>query len=139
MPGFPSVYYGDEIGMEGLKDPFNRKAFPWGHMDMELLGFFEKLGEIRANNHMLKDAEFVPISGADGCIAYAREKDGNPKHSIILIANRAPDAIDYRLPDHVTNPIKLIGDGEIEENTVHLPAESFILLENVKVYLKDQL
>lgn len=139
LPGFPSVYYGDEIGMEGLKDPFNRKAFPWGHMDMELLGFFEKLGEIRANNHMLKDAEFVPISGADGCIAYAREKDGNPKHSIILIANRAPDAIDYRLPDHVTNPIKLIGDGEIRENTVHLPAESFILLENVKVYLKDQL
>lgn len=29
LPGFPSVYYGDEVGMEGLKDPFNRQAFPW--------------------------------------------------------------------------------------------------------------
>lgn len=141
LPGFPSVYYGDEVGMEGLKDPFNRQAFPWGNLDMGLLGFFEKLGKIRTNNHMLKDAEFVPISGADGCIAYAREKDGNPKHSIILIANRALEAIDYRLPDYITNPIKLIGDGEISEDkrTVHLPPESFILFENVKVYLKEQL
>ena len=141
LPGFPSVYYGDEVGMEGLKDPFNRQAFPWRNLDMELLGFFEKLGKIRANNHMLRDAEFVPISGADGCIAYAREKDGNPKHSIILIANRASEAIDYRLPDYITNPIKLIGDGEISEDkrTVHLPPESFILFENVKVYLKEQL
>ncbi len=141
LPGFPSVYYGDEVGMEGLKDPFNRQAFPWGNLDMDLLGFFEKLGKIRANNHMLRDAEFVPISGADGCIAYAREKDGNPKHSIILIANRASEAIDYRLPDYITNPIKLIGDGEISEDkrTVHLPPESFILFENVKVYLKEQL
>ena len=141
LPGFPSVYYGDEVGMEGLKDPFNRQAFPWGNLDMDLLGFFEKLGKIRANNHMLRDAEFVPISGADGCIAYAREKDGNPKHSIILIANRASEAIDYRLSDYITNPIKLIGDGEISEDkrTVHLPPESFILFENVKVYLKEQL
>lgn len=33
LPGIPCVYYGDEAGMEGYRDPFNRVCFPWGHED----------------------------------------------------------------------------------------------------------
>lgn len=139
LPGFPSIYYGDEVGMQGLKDPFNRRAFPWGSLDMDLLGFYEQMGSIRTNNHMFKNAEFVPISAADGCIAYAREKDGNPRHSMILVANRGGNPITYYLPEHVKNPIKLIGDGTVEGNRIELPAESFIILENVRVYLKENI
>ena len=37
LPGIPCVYYGDEAGMEGYRDPFNRGCFPWGHEDAELV------------------------------------------------------------------------------------------------------
>lgn len=41
MPGMPCVYYGDEAGMEGTADPFNRTPYPWGHEDHELIRFFQ--------------------------------------------------------------------------------------------------
>jgi 4-alpha-glucanotransferase len=36
LPGIPCVYYGDECGVQGTADPYNRGTFPWGHEDMEL-------------------------------------------------------------------------------------------------------
>ncbi|MBR6005830.1 MAG: glycoside hydrolase family 13 protein, partial [Clostridia bacterium] len=41
LPGVPCIYYGDEAGVEGYRDPFNRTAFPWGKENMELLGWYE--------------------------------------------------------------------------------------------------
>ena len=42
FPGSPTVYYGDEAGMEGFEDPFNRHTFPWGQQDRELTGWFAR-------------------------------------------------------------------------------------------------
>jgi glycosidase len=47
MPGIPCIYYGDEVGMEGAKDPFNRRTYPWGREDQDLLSFFREMGDIR--------------------------------------------------------------------------------------------
>ena len=47
FPGSPTVYYGDEAGMEGYKDPFNRGCYPWGQENGELLAWYRRLGEIR--------------------------------------------------------------------------------------------
>ena len=43
MPGSPTIYYGDEAGMQGYGDPLNRRTFPWGHEDEELLYFYRTL------------------------------------------------------------------------------------------------
>lgn len=47
MPGVPCLYYGDEAGMCGMADPFNRGAYPWGREDTDLVSYFQALGRLR--------------------------------------------------------------------------------------------
>lgn len=47
LPGLPTIFYGDEVGLEGYEDPINRRPFPWDNMDMDLLCHYKKLGELR--------------------------------------------------------------------------------------------
>lgn len=54
FPGSPTVYYGDEAGMEGFEDPFNRRTFPWGHEEPELLDWFTRLGHLRQESAALR-------------------------------------------------------------------------------------
>ena len=48
LPGVPSIFYGDEVGLEGYEDPINRKPFPWNDMDNQLLEHYIELGNIRS-------------------------------------------------------------------------------------------
>ena len=56
FPGSPTVYYGDEAGMDGFEDPFNRRTYPWGHEDTALLDWFRTLGRLRAERSRCKAA-----------------------------------------------------------------------------------
>ncbi len=58
LPGIPMVYYGDEAGMEGFSDPFNRRTYPWGDQDNEILSHYRKIGKIRRGNTELSNGEF---------------------------------------------------------------------------------
>ena len=53
-PGVPCVYYGDEAGAEGGRDPFCRGCFPWGKENREILAFYKKLGAIRKKHGVFK-------------------------------------------------------------------------------------
>ena len=43
FPGVPAIYYGDEAGMEGYTDPYNRGPYPWGREDQDLVNHYKKL------------------------------------------------------------------------------------------------
>lgn len=50
LPGVPSIYYGDEAGLQGGEDPLNRACYPWGHEDERILDAIRVLGEWRRSN-----------------------------------------------------------------------------------------
>ena len=58
FPGIFSIFYGDEVGLQGIGNLANRAPYPYGHEDMDLLEFFIKICEIRHNLVFLKDADF---------------------------------------------------------------------------------
>lgn len=47
LPGIPSIYYGDEVGLTGFRDPYCRMGYPYGREDVELFDFFKKLSQHR--------------------------------------------------------------------------------------------
>ena len=59
FPGSPTVYYGDEAGMEGFEDPFNRRTYPWGREDGELLEWYTALGKARRALPALRRGELA--------------------------------------------------------------------------------
>ena len=54
LPGVPIVYYGDEAGVTGGKDPDNRKTYPWGNENIDILDYYRLLIGIRNREKALK-------------------------------------------------------------------------------------
>ncbi len=125
LPGVPSIYYGDEAGMTGYKDPFNRGCYPWGNENTELIEWYRILGKIRKENSALCDGSFHPVSEAAGCIAYVRITYGN---RIMLIANRNVHPITYYLPEDWHGANLLAGGTDIRYNEVDIPAYGAAIL-----------
>lgn len=72
LPGVPSIYYGDEIGMQGFEDPINRRPFAWDSVDTEILNHYKYLGKLRKSNaDKFKEQAFVV--GKGGAVIVARK------------------------------------------------------------------
>ncbi len=72
LPGVPCIYYGDEVGMQGYNDPFNRKAYPWGNEDNDFLSLYKRMISLRQNKSLLVDGDFEIIYKYKSCLAFAR-------------------------------------------------------------------
>ncbi|MCH5197488.1 MAG: glycoside hydrolase family 13 protein [Oscillospiraceae bacterium] len=94
LPGIPSVYYGDETGMTGGKDPFNRGFFRENN-NPSLTDFYIKLGRLRRELNVCRDGGFYPLSAELSCIAFLRYKSNEKR--VAVIANNNPEAIIYNL------------------------------------------
>ncbi len=127
LPGIPSIYYGDEAGLTGYKDPFNRGCYPWGEENRELIQWYKQLGRIRKENPALYNGSFHPVSEAAGCIAYVRS---NQHNRIMTIANRNVHPITYYLPDDWHGAKLLIGGTSIDFTSVEIPAYGAVILQN---------
>jgi len=72
LPGVPCVYYGDEAGMQGCVDPFNRRCYPWGHEDKELIEWFKRLSRIRRGHGCFRDGKYELVEARAGLFAFTR-------------------------------------------------------------------
>jgi len=77
MPGMASVYYGDEVGLSGQDDPDDRRPYPWGAEDAELLAWYTRLAGLRQDRSALRDGDlaFLGAEDAVGALAYLRRSD----------------------------------------------------------------
>ncbi len=83
--GAPTIYYGDEAGLCGFTDPDNRRTYPWGNEDKELIQFHKDLIRLRRENDELRTGSIKSIAGDYNILAYARfHKKGQ---CIIIINN----------------------------------------------------
>ena len=99
MMGIPTVYYGDEAGSEGLKDPYCRKPFPWGEEDLTITEWYQKLGNLR-NNKVFDDGDLNIKYAEDGVIIYERVK-GDKK--VIVGINRGNEPFEYSVDKTMCN------------------------------------
>lgn len=72
LPGIPSIYYGDEIGMQGYQDPFNRAYFDWNSKETRLRALLKALGNVRKSTTAFSKGSFAIIHAKDGIFHYAR-------------------------------------------------------------------
>lgn len=85
LPGVPCVYYGDELGLEGFRDPYNRSTMPWGGGRKDCFNVFRNAIAVRKTLPVLTDGDFEPFSsGPDVFGFWRRGKDGS---SVCVLAN----------------------------------------------------
>ena len=96
FPGSPTVYYGDEAGMEGFEDPFNRRTFPWGREDYELLGWFTRLGHLRQECPALRRGDIRYRAAQGPLLAFTRSAEGE---TILAAFNTGGEPAELRLED----------------------------------------
>ena len=71
-PGAPTIYYGDEAGMCGFTDPDNRRTYPWGLEDQEMLRFHKEMIRIHKTSVELKTGSLVRLDAGSGILAFGR-------------------------------------------------------------------
>lgn len=90
--GVPSIYYGDEAGLEGYGDPFCRLPYPWGREEASLLEHYRKLGELRANHRALCDGDFRFLYHDEDCVIFER---CSVRDRIVVAVNMNPTEPKY--------------------------------------------
>jgi cyclomaltodextrinase / maltogenic alpha-amylase / neopullulanase len=98
FPGAPSIYYGDEIGMTGGRDPDNRRAFPWDRTDAwdtDLLHDFQKMVALRKASPALRRGSFSFLYASGDASAFLRQLGDE---SVVVALNTGKKAVRIDIP-----------------------------------------
>lgn len=94
-PGAPTVYYGDEAGVVGFTDPDNRRTYPWGHEDKELIAFYREAIALHREWRVLRNGSLIKLAAGENLIAYGRF---NEEEIIVTAVNAGNQRLSVSLP-----------------------------------------
>lgn len=121
LPGIPSIFYGDEAGLQGFDDPINRRPYPWGSEDKEILAHYKKLGRIRRENRAVFSGGFN-MRDENGLVAY--ERAGGDDEILIAVNAGADDKTLFISKEYTS----LYNNKEYKD-VVDVPGGSFVILK----------
>ena len=124
FPGSPTVYYGDEAGMEGFEDPFNRRPYPWGREDQELLEWYRSLGQLRHDHSALRAGSIRYVAGEQDLLSFLRKDE---QEEVLVCFNSSDEPKKLTL-DFYAELLPLLGSAEVntaeDEVSVTIPPRS---------------
>ena len=100
LPGMFTIFYGDEVGVQGIGNLLNRATYPWGHEDKELLEFYKKLIKSRKSEEFLRKADTRILKIDQNQFVFERYDDNN---QVIVIASRVNDSTEISIPKEYEN------------------------------------
>lgn len=125
LPGIPCIYYGDEAGLEGFEDPFNRRCYPWGNENIEILNHYKMLSGLRKNK-IFTDGKYKCLLCEDGVFVFKRYKDNE---QVIIATNLSKDTVPLSFKQNMKEYIS--GKSACTFNLSN--NKYLILLNNIKV------
>lgn len=131
-PGAPTIYYGDEAGVCGWTDPDNRRTYPWGHEDKDLILFHRDIIRIRKENEVLRRGSVMFLHGEYKLVAYGRF---NRTDKMVVVLNNNYEEMSVRL-DVTCLGIK---NGDMLRQLILTTEESHIMEQRTYVVENNQL
>lgn len=123
--GFPCVYYGDEVAMEGYKDPFCRGCYPWDKQNKLMLDFYRRLGELRKMS-VFTDGDFRQLVAEQGVFAFRRVCQRTQTEAIVAV-NRGSQPYYLYLGDTYEDVLT----GRQYKDLCHLQCNGYVILKRV--------
>ncbi len=111
LPGVPCVYYGDEAGMEGYADPFNRGTYPWGREDKDCYTIYRNAINLRRAFPELAGADFSPFCFGDDVFGFYRDWEDE---GIAVLVNRGSRSQEVTIDSHGEDVTDILGGTKFE-------------------------
>ena len=137
--GAPSIYYGDEIGVEGGHDPLNRSAFPWdqNHWNLNLLHEFQRLIALRRQSTALRRGSYATLHAGGGVFSFIRRYNSEGVVVVINSENR-PVRVNLPVNGHLEDNLILSeawgsGTRRVEAGMIHsveLSSRAYLILKS---------
>lgn len=122
LPGIPCIYYGDEAGIEGWRDPFNRRCYPWGNENKVIMAHYLNMTEFRKKNNVLAEGKYKCLIHDKDIFVYERF-DNNEK--LLIAVNLSSKEITLKLNSTMSDL------NNKKDKVFNVEKESYLILKNV--------
>jgi len=117
-PGAPTLYYGDEAGVCGWTDPDNRRVYPWGSENFDLLEFYRYAIHIHRHNEALRDGALIALIARDNLVCYSRFSENS---KVITLINTSLTNMEIDIPVWKVD----ISDGDTIERILYSHGDKY--------------
>lgn len=96
LPGVPCIYYGDEAGLEGYSDPYNRAAYPWGREDKDVGSIYRNALALRRMYPVFTDGDFEPFYRGNDVFGFFRSAE--EEQAAVIINSSRSESYEVEIP-----------------------------------------